>query len=154
MMQRLVCAVLLAVGWTSAVAVAVAADMTPIAEAPAANPRDLGFGSAAMSGRPCFNDQPVDSPSCAAQRPLPNLDVVGAHGSFGKSNYAVNDNFVFGDSETYSPCALNSRSDGTCLAAIAEYTVPNAPIPAGVGLFISGDVANLSVDTTAAANLA
>ena len=106
-----------------------------------------------MSGTPCFSDLAVDSPSCAAQGPPPNLDVVGAHGSFGKSTYAVNNNFVFGGSETYSSCTLNSGAGGTYLAVNSKYTAPNAPFPAGVELFIASDIANLSVYTTAAANL-
>jgi hypothetical protein len=47
-MQRFLCVALLAVGWSSTVAVA--ADLKPIAKAPdAANPWDFAFGSALMS---------------------------------------------------------------------------------------------------------
>jgi hypothetical protein len=113
---------------------------------------DFGGWEYYYPGGQCFNDLAVGGPSCAAQGPLPNLDVVKADESFwevfGKSTYAVNDNFVFGGSASYSPSVLNSGARGTYLAANARYIVPNAPLPQGVGLFISGDIGHWYIGTT------
>jgi hypothetical protein len=113
---------------------------------------DFGGWRYYYPGGQCFNDLAVGGPSCAAQGPLPNLDVVKADESFwevfGKSAYTVNDNFAIGGSASYSPSVLNSGARGTYIAANAKYTVPNAPLPPGVGLFVSGDIGHWYIGTT------
>ena len=113
---------------------------------------DFGFWEYYYPGGQCFNDLPVGGPNCAAQGFLPNGNVMKADVSFwevyGKATYTVNDNFTFGGSAFYSPSVLNSGADGTYAAATAKYTVPNAPLPAGVGVFISADIGHWFLGTS------
>src|SRR6516225_2085302 len=98
---------------------------------------DFGFWEYYYPGGQCFNDLAVGGPSCAAQGPLPNGDIMVADESFwevyGKAGYTVSDNFSFGGSVFYSPSVLNSGARGTYVAGNAKYTVQNAPLPSGVG---------------------
>jgi Bacterial protein of unknown function (Gcw_chp) len=113
---------------------------------------DFGAWEYYYPGGQCFNDLAVGGPSCAVQGLLPNGNVMKADVSFwevyGKASYTVSDNFSFGGSAFYSPSVLNSGADGTYAAANAKYTVPNAPLPAGVGVFISADVGHWFLGTS------
>jgi Bacterial protein of unknown function (Gcw_chp) len=113
---------------------------------------DFGFWEYYYPGGQCFNDLPVGGPSCAVQGPLPNGNVVKADVSFwevyGKATYTVSDNLTFGGSAFYSPSVLNSGAEGTYAAANARYIVPNAPLPAGVGMFISADLGHWFLGTS------
>jgi len=75
---------------------------------------------------------------------LPNGNVVKNNVSwweiYGKGTYTVSDAFSFGGSIYYSPSVANSGAWGTYAAGTAKYTVPNAPLPWGLGLYLSGDV--------------
>jgi len=59
---------------------------------------------------------------------------------YGKGTYTVSDQFSFGGSLYYSPSVENSGAWGTYLAGTAKYIVPNAPLPWGLGVYLSGDV--------------
>jgi hypothetical protein len=113
---------------------------------------DFGFWEYYYPGGQCFNDLAVGGPSCAAQGPLPNGDVMVADESFwevyGKAGYTLSDNFSFGGSAFYSPSVLNSGARGTYVAGNAKYTVPNPPLPSGVGMFISADFGHWFLGTT------
>jgi hypothetical protein len=58
---------------------------------------------------------------------------------YGKGTYTVSDQFSFGGSVYYSPSVSNSGAWGTYVAGTAKYTVPNAPLPWGLGAYLSGD---------------
>jgi hypothetical protein len=113
---------------------------------------DFGAWYYDYPGGECFSDFAVGGPNCAVQGPLPNGNVVKADVSFwevyGKATYAANDNLAFGGSVFYSPSVLNSGADGTYIAGNAKYTIPNAPLPAGVGVFISGDLGHWYLGTS------
>jgi Bacterial protein of unknown function (Gcw_chp) len=117
---------------------------------------DFGFWEYYYPGGQCFNDAAVGGLNCsnegAVPTPLPNGNVMKADVSFwevyGKATYTISDNFSFGGSAFYSPSVLNSGADGTYVAATAKYTVPNAPLPAGVGVFISADVGHWFLGTS------
>ena len=113
---------------------------------------DFGAWEYYYPGGECFNDLPVGGSSCAVQGFLPNGNVVKADVSFwevyGKATYTVSDNLSLGGSAFYSPSVLNSGADGTYIAANAKYIVPNAPLPSGVGVFISADVGHWYLGTS------
>jgi uncharacterized protein (TIGR02001 family) len=111
---------------------------------------DFGAWEYYYPGGECFNDVGVGGSNCALL--LPNGNVVKADVSFwevyGKATYTVSDNLSLGGSAFYSPSVLNSGADGTYIAANAKYTVPNAPLPSGVGVFISADVGHWYLGTS------
>jgi Bacterial protein of unknown function (Gcw_chp) len=117
---------------------------------------DFGFWEYYYPGGQCFNDAVVGGLSCsnegAVPTPLPNGNVMKADVSFwevyGKATYAFSDNFALGGSAFYSPSVLNSGADGTYVAGTAKYTVPNAPLPAGVGVFVSADLGHWFLGTS------
>ena len=117
---------------------------------------DFGFWEYYYPGGQCFNVAAVAGPDCSNQgavpTTLPNGNVMKADVSFwevyGKATYTVSDNFTFGGSAFYSPSVLSSGADGTYVAGTAKYTVPNAPLPSGVGVFISADVGHWFLGTS------
>jgi hypothetical protein len=117
---------------------------------------DFGFWEYYYPGGQCFNDAAVGGLSCSNEGAVPTFlpdgNVVKADVSFwevyGKATYTVSDNFSFGGSAFYSPSVLNSGAEGTYAATTAKYTVPNAPLPAGVGVFISADLGHWFLGTS------
>jgi Bacterial protein of unknown function (Gcw_chp) len=84
---------------------------------------------------------------------LPNGNVIKGDLSFwevyGKGTYTFNDQFAAGFSVYYSPSVLNSGANGTYVEGNAKYTFPSTtPLPAGVGLYISGAVGHWFLGTT------
>src|SRR5579864_679900 len=98
-------------------------------------PRGQCFNAAVAS---CFGD------GIPVPQNLPNGNVIKNNLSwwevYGKGTYTVSDQFSFGGSVYYSPSVENSGAWGTYLAGTAKYIVPNAPLPWGLGAYLSGDV--------------
>jgi Bacterial protein of unknown function (Gcw_chp) len=106
-------------------------------------------------GGECFNAAaPGD---CAANADpltggLPiNGNVTKADLSFweiyGKATYAVNDQFAFGASVSWSPSVLDSGAEGTYMTGTAKYTLPTV-LPAEIGWFVSADLGHWFLGTS------
>jgi hypothetical protein len=106
-------------------------------------------------GGECFNAAaPGD---CAANADpltggLPiNGNVIKADLSFweiyGKATYAVNDQFAFGGSVSWSPSVLDSGAEGTYVTGTAKYTLPTV-LPSEIGWFVSADVGHWFLGTS------
>ncbi len=117
---------------------------------------DFGAWFYGYPGGQCFNDLAVGGPSCTAatalQVYLPNGNVVKQDVSFweiyAKATYTVSDSLSVGGSVFYSPNVLNTGADGTYVAGNIKYTVPNAPLPKDVGVFVSADLGYWALGTS------
>ena len=97
-------------------------------------------------GGQCFNGSlaPVFGFDCLANGYLPiNGNVIKKDLSFyegyAKATYTVNDQVAFGAAVFYSPSVLNSGAPGTYASGGAKFTAPSNAMPAGWGLFLSGE---------------
>ncbi len=116
---------------------------------PTFGPLALDFGAWYYwyPGGQCFNGSvaPVFGFDCLANGYLPiNGNVIKKDLSFvegfAKGTYTVNDQVSFGGAVFYSPSVLNSGAPGTYVSGGAKFTAPSSAMPAGWGMFLSGEV--------------
>jgi hypothetical protein len=110
---------------------------------------DIGVWGYLYPGGTCFFGAPTDaagnplSAQCALNF-LPNGNVMKKDVSFfevyGKMNYTVNDNWVVGVNEYYSPNFLNTGAWGNYTSITAKFTAPSTVFgTSGVGMYVSGE---------------
>jgi len=68
---------------------------------------------------------------------------------YGKANYTVNDNWLFGLNEYYTPSFLNSGAWGDYASITGKYTAPSTVFgKSGVGMYVSGELGRQWLGTT------
>ena len=106
-------------------------------------------------GGQCFNGSvaPVFGLDCIANGYLPvNFNVIKADLSFwevyAKGTWTVNDQLAFGGGVYYSTNVLNTGADGTYVYGSVKVTAPSSLLPAGFGLYASGEVGHWFLGTS------
>jgi uncharacterized protein (TIGR02001 family) len=69
---------------------------------------------------------------------------------YGKVLWTVNDALAVGVNEFYDPNWLNSGAWGNFTEGTIKYTLPNTPLPTGVGMYLSGEVGHYWLGTPTA----
>jgi uncharacterized protein (TIGR02001 family) len=124
---------------------------------PTFGPLALDFGAIYYwyPGGQCFNGSlaPVFGTDCLANGYLPvNLNVIKSDLSFwevyAKGTWTVTDQFALGGGVYYSSSVLNSGADGTYVYGSVKVTAPGSLLPAGFGLYASGEVGHWFLGTS------
>ncbi|SFI81361.1 TorF family putative porin [Bradyrhizobium sp. Gha] len=108
---------------------------------------DIGVWGYLYPGGNCADNVPGGGGSCPVSANtifLANGNVMKKDVSFfevyGKGTYTINDNWVIGLNEYYSPNFLNSGAWGDYASITAKYTAPSTIFgSSGVGMYVSGE---------------
>ena len=81
---------------------------------------------------------------CVANLPLPiNGNVTKAKADFyewyAKAVYTINDMWALGGNFFYTPSYANTGAEGEYLSGTLKFTAPSAWLPAGIGMYLSGE---------------